>query len=365
MPSEYLFSVLFSNFCSRKFKFGRTAPMKRLALLIAIPTLALAADGEVIPPNEAAATEATVQMIRQMVQTEFTASRHAKRDAHHKQHGCVRAEFEVLPRLPADYAVAVFAQPRTYPAWIRYSNGSGASQDDHDGDGRGMAIKVMDVAGDKLLDDEPTSQDFLMINHPVFFVRNAADYVEFQRAAMNGNPLPFFLNPFRIFHELLIGNAIRSHKVTNPLATPYWSMTPSKIGARQMKFSVSPCAGSVFTSPSDSRDFLRDNLANHLGTKDACFDFSIQLRTRDSQPIEDPTIEWKESEAPYRHVARVRIPAQRPDVGEFCETLSLNPWHGSPELRPLGGIQRVRKRVYQEVSALRHQLNAQPLNDGR
>jgi len=52
---------------------------------------------------------------------------------------------------------------------------------------RGMAIKLMGVEH-----SESGTQDFVMINHPVFLVRNAADYVEFQKALSEGSPVKFF-----------------------------------------------------------------------------------------------------------------------------------------------------------------------------
>jgi len=66
-------------------------------------------------------------------------------------------------------------------------NGSGKIQDDSVGDGRGMAIKLMGVKP-----SEFGTQDFVMINHPVFFVRNVADYVEFQKALSEDNSVKFF-----------------------------------------------------------------------------------------------------------------------------------------------------------------------------
>jgi hypothetical protein len=117
--------------------------------------------------------------------------------------------------------VGVFAQPRTFPAWIRFSNGSGTPQQDPIGDGRGTAIKLMGVA-----QSASTTQDFVMINYPAFFVRNAADYVDFQSAS---NPLRFFfpgLNPFHFrLAELTIARAIIAQSVLNPLNVRYWSMT--------------------------------------------------------------------------------------------------------------------------------------------
>jgi hypothetical protein len=41
----------------------------------------------------------------------------------------------------------------------------------------------------------------------------------------------------------------------------------------------------------------------------------------------------------------------------FCENLAFNPWRSLPEHRPLGGINRVRKDLYQELAKFRHQRN--------
>ena len=186
------------------------------------------------------------------------------RDAHRKQHGCVKAVFTVEGNLPRGLQRSLFSSPSTYPALIRYSNGSGLVKDDHDGDGRGMAIKLLGVQGTRNLnesDDENSSQDFLLINHPVFFVRNAEDYVGFQKAVQSGQLLWWLLNPFRFFHEGMIAKAIQGKKMINPLNSTYWSMTASKLEDSQMKFRALPCPGSQFLNPSDSADRLSENLA--------------------------------------------------------------------------------------------------------
>jgi hypothetical protein len=306
-----------------------------------------------------------------MVRAQAAEDGVAHRDAHAKHHGCVRGTFEIRDGIDPRFAVGVFSSPRSFPAWIRFSNGSGKSQDDAEGDGRGMAIKLMGVDGEKLLDDErdARTQDFVMINHPTFFVRNAVDYVEFQKGLIAGGLgiMKFFfpgLDPrsWRT-HEFSITRALTGKKIVSPLRTPYFSMTPYSLGSdRQMKYSVRPCA----TNPSRilfrfGENFLRENMKKELAESAYCFDFSIQLRSDPaSMPIEDPTIEWDEAASPYVPVAKVNIPAQDFSTAareEFCENLSMTPWHSLPELRPLGGINRVRKAVYRYVSKLRHELN--------
>ncbi len=59
-----------------------------------------------------------------------------------------------------------------------------------------------------------------------------------------------------------------------------------------------------------------------------------------TMPIEDPTIEWDESKAPFITVATVRIPKQTFDSAaqqSFCENLSYTPWHALPADRPVWG----------------------------
>ena len=314
------------------------------------------ASGELMPADEVDAVRAVVSAIEDRVRTAAMAGP-ARRDAHPKAHGCVRAEFRVLDDVPHELRTGVLATPRPYQAWIRFSNGSETPQPDSIGDGRGMAIKLMDVA-----QSPSTTQDFVMINHNAFFVRTAADYVDFQASS---SPLRFFFpsfNPFRFrLHELFVARAITSQKVLNPLNIRYWSMTPYLFGAGACKYSARPAGAPSPFIAADLPDFLNANLARHLAEKGASFDFMVQRRTRpDKMPVEDPTIAWDEAAAPFVPVASITIPPQSfdsPAQRAFCENLSFTPWHCVDAHRPLGGINRMRRVVYEHISRLRHELN--------
>ena len=340
-----------------------------IALYLLLPALSLAAnnDGEEIPDSEAQAIRQVADVISAQVKSEAEKNGHAFRDAHRKQHGCVEAKFTVNADLPKEWRKGIFAESNTYSSWIRFSNGSGEVKDDHEGDGRGMAIKLLGVKGARNLnesDDETKSQDFVMINHPVFFVRNASDYLDFQKAVTEGHIVKWFL--LHIFHEGRIARAIQTKKMVNPLDASYFSTTASKFGDEQMKFRTIPCPNAKFISKSDSVDRLRENLESTLASEEGCYLFQIQKRTNPaSMPIEDPTIEWSEKESPYKTVAKITIPPQKPVQGEECEIMSFNPWNGLTEHRPLGGISRVRKEVYQTISRLRHDLNKQRREEPR
>jgi hypothetical protein len=338
-----------------------------LAAALLLSPRSLAADSyESVPEGEADAADQIASVDSGMVEKGQKEIGRAHRDAHAKAHGCVRAWFRVNEHLPPELRQGVFQEGRSYRSWIRFSNGAGRAGKDSEGDARGMAIKLMGVSGPKLSDDEKATQDFLLLSAPAFFVRNAADYVEFVKDDAAGKRSSFF-NPFRgRFHELSNARALTGKKVVNPLGIQYWSTTPFLYGAAgPAKFSARPCSPLPAETPDkENPDFLRAAMSSKLKQGEACFDFLVQTRTDPaSEPIEDPTVEWSEKKSPFTAVATIEIPPQRfetPPQQDFCENLSMNPWHSVPEHRPLGGINRVRKVVYEAISKLRHELNNAP-----
>jgi hypothetical protein len=157
-----------------------------------------------------------------------------KRDAHLNPHGCVTGELRVLPDIEPRLRQGVFSEPgKRYPVWVRFSNGTMA--DDTKPDGRGMAIKLLGVPGEKLLPEElqAQTQDFVMVNHHTFFLRDPAEYLEFFDGQVEGEQFGYFIgwNPLAWhLRELRIGLDLLLQKVPSPLATTYFSMLPYKLG---------------------------------------------------------------------------------------------------------------------------------------
>ncbi len=321
---------------------------------IGVPSL-----GEAVPPGEAAAIAQIVRAIEGRVR-EAARNGPARRDAHPKMHGCVEAEFRVLDTVPPHLRAGVFARPRRFRAWIRFSNSAAAPAPDSAGDGRGMAIKLLDIAR-----SPSTTQDFVLLNHPAFIVKDAADYMAFHESS----PLwRFFAPDFNPFHlrlrEALVALRILRKATRNPLSIRYWSVTPYACGGITCKYSARPLPPASPHAAADGPDFLRGNLALHLAEAEARFEFLVQPRAdAASMPVEDPRIAWDEAAAPFVPVAEITIPAQRFDTPErdaFGEALSFTPWHCLDAHRPLGGINRVRRTVYEAISRLRHELNGTP-----
>lgn len=291
------------------------------------------------------------------------------RGQHPKGHGVVWAEFTIESNLPEDLKVGVFKQPRkTFPAWIRFSNA--VDKDDTVNGLHGMAIKLMNVEGEKVLPGEQNAktQDFILVDHPVFFLRNAQDSAHFFNALAESHGKPplkkFFLagaNPLK-WHtrELQILLAMKRKKITSPLDTQYWSSTPYQLGSMAIKFSTSPTDSQTVPTVSKTEDYLRATMLEQLKTQAASFDFLVQRQSDPAKmPIDDPTVEWSEKESPFQKVATIKISPQvfdSPEQTAFGESLSFSPWHSLPEHAPLGSINQARKIIYQSLSEQRHQF---------
>jgi catalase len=116
-------------------------------------------------------------------------------------------------------------------------------------------------------------------------------------------------------------------------------------------------------------DFMRKRLASELQTGDQCYVFQVQPRADIASDgdirsqVEDSTNIWDEAQFPFVDVARITIPKQEFDTPEqqtYCENLSFTPWHAVAEQRPLGVMNRIRRVVYETISATRHELNGAP-----
>ncbi len=329
---------------------------------------------ERIPDGEADAIDRIIEVERQLLQRKIDRDKlpspghPVPRGQHPKHHGCVRAEFVVADDVPEALRFGLFQEPgKGFPACVRFSNAR--VQDDRHPGGHGMAIKLMDVPGEKLLEGEKDAQthDFLLLDSPVFFIKNAIEYASFEDALlkMEDSWLGLLsLAGYFVTHipEALILRRIEKNISTNPLETQYWSTTPYKLGAGAVKYLARPkLDGPSIAAETPSVDQLRYAMKRNLDTRDATFDFLVQPQIDSVRnPIEDPTHQWDEQISPFEKVATIHIPRQTFDSEpqmEFCEKLVNNPWHALPDHRPLGGINRVRKAVYMQLSDMRHRLN--------
>ena len=331
----------------------------------------------------------TERYIARSVTTEGTGR--AVRDAHAKGYGLVRAEVEILDQLPAEYAQGIYATPGRHDALIRFSNGSPhAGADARLGGATGLALKIFDIAGPTLLEDEPDTRtfDYANINAPVFFCNTVEHYlfiqdlfIEAPAYFVQGTPgRHSFYQDFVTgkgtldqdnwaWDELLAFLRVLQSPPVNLLLSTYWTMGAVRHGGYIAKVRFAPVA--AFADKVVQRDLdlgsaaevYRPALIVELRERPYEFDIQVQLCADLAQmPVEDVTVEWPEQLSPFVTVAKLRLPQQ--DISEDdnlakMDALSFTPWRVTAEHAPLGNIMRVRKEVYRHSSILRHNLNQQ------
>ncbi|HEX5109546.1 MAG TPA: hypothetical protein VFV95_13930 [Vicinamibacterales bacterium] len=352
---------------------------------------------------------------------EKQAPTHVQRDAHPKMHGCVQAEL-VVRAVDPQYAHGLFAKPGTHRAWVRFSN---AFENHHDlkNEPRGLAIKVLDVQGERVapVDEENSTQDFILVTYGAFFLRDPNDYLEFLPAVKEGSLSVawFFLKRFSRWRggwALFRSGAVLAR---SPLALEYFSQTPYKLGSGTVKLKAVPrltpelkrslpgpigfvlkrqAAGFVLMlpklklakllaqiggwdpTPASAADFcdrriaahdlLRHALMSFLAGHDAWFDLQVQRYTdKKRTPADDDTKLWKGS---FETVATLRIPRQVfwPESGvphsvneaakqltELGENMSFNPWHALKAHEPAGEINKARRLIYPAIMRFRRSRN--------
>ena len=321
----------------------------------------------------------------------------AVRFAHAKGYGLVRAEVEILDGLPPAYAQGIYAMPGRHDALIRFSNGvAHLGPDAFLSNAFGLALKMFNVAGTTLADDEPDAGtfDYNTINMPVFFCNTVGHYLFIQQLFTDA--ASYFVRGKDGIHQLLTeyltgkGTLVEKDWAwdellaflgmarlppVNVLLSTYWTMGAVRHGdfVAKVRFAPVPAFADaveqrVVDLASDA-DAYRQALVVELQQRPFEFDLQVQLCTNlEQMPVQDVTVEWLEALSPFVTVAKVRVPAQDisgADNFETMDALSFTPWRVTADHAPLGEIQRVRKDVYRRSSITRHRLNGQERREPR
>jgi hypothetical protein len=293
-----------------------------------------------------------------------------ERGGNTKTHGIVRGEFIVHDGLPEKLRRGIFAQPKTYRAWVRFSGpGPYVTPDIDDVGFMSISIKLMGVPGPKLMDEEKFTQDMFGVSTPTFVTPDTKANAQLQIESLKNSQIFYFVNLHRphILDFIMQGLWIKTQ--TSPFEAPYFSCVPYLLGEGQaMQYSVWPKSTKRSRVPRlpfrPPDDYLRDAMVAALSEGDVELDVRLQLQTDPHlMPIENNAVLWPERLSPRISVATLRLPRQTfnsPAQMAFARRLSYNPWHCIPEHRPLGNQSRARRRMYLELSMLRHTMNNVP-----
>ena len=334
---------------------------------------------EKIYPDEEESLNQIIDLMADQMRSRFKPGGY-ERGGNTKTHGVLRATVTIRDDLPVHCRKGIFANPRSYPAYVRYAGpGPDVPSDIEDVGFMSMSVKLMGVPGKKMMDllnltdvekfsYEKFTQDFITTSGgPTFVTPNTRENVKLQYWSLLHMPLFYFINP-KDSH--LLDAAMQSlwnETQYNPLGQRYWSCTPYLLGEGQaVMYSFVPKTQVESKIPGlpfgkVPFNYLRENMIKTLNNHDVEFDLMIQIQTDPHlMPIEDSSVRWPEKLSPFIPVATVHIPKQQfesPKLIEFTKRLKMNPWHCLPEHRPLGNLNRARLRLYSKLSKFRQDMN--------
>lgn len=314
---------------------------------------------------------------------------HAVRSVHAKGHGLARGTLRIAEGLPPELAQGLFAVPGEYEAILRFSTNAGDILDDAISLPRGVALKVLNVPGDRLPGSEgDTTQDFVMANGPAFAAPEPKKFLgnlkmlaaTTDKAEGAKKVLSAVLRTFESALEAVGGQSVMlstlgGAKPVHPLGATYFSQTPFRYGDYIAKFQLVPVSAikdfadetiNASGRPDAIREAMNELLVEQGGTWDLRAQLCADLET---MPIEDASVVWDEEASPFRTVATLHVEPQLAWVSGASEeqedTLSFAPWHGLAAHQPLGGVNRSRKRAYKVSADYRSSFNGCPIHEPR
>jgi len=339
-------------------------------------------DLEHIPPDEEQMINGIVDALHRNNVRAYERHQHAIRDAHSKGHGLLRGELTVYSGLDDDLRQGLFATPATYPVIARLSSTAPEIRSDQVHGVRGIAIKVLGVEGPRTRVEFPgSSQDFIMVNSPTFPSKDVRDYLGSMGFAAKLAQTPDFalkLNNTvlrgiaailrRLHLELPPKVALFARENEHLLGQTYHSASPLRYGKYVAKISVWPLSDSVtqlkttVIAPRTGYDAHADAVAEFFRTNSAEYEMRVQLCTDPAvMSIDDATVDWPEHLSGFQRVAKLTFPPQNPASAArrvYAEdVLSFNSWNGLADHRPMGGINRLKVKVYLASSKFRHDMN--------
>ncbi|WWD03729.1 hypothetical protein V865_001785 [Kwoniella europaea PYCC6329] len=320
---------------------------------------------EKIEPDEDEKILRVGELVHDMQRHNFDAHQHKFRGTHVKSLGFVKGTFTVNPSLPPYLRHGLFSEPgKSYNCIGRYANEPSFILPDNTSAPRGFSLKVFDVHGDRLSPSPDGStnhgtQDFLFNNAPIVELTDLNTTIEIFELRTK-----YFGSPTKLQVELAKRNDRLKQFAPAMLPNEYvvgstfYSQSSFKFGPYACKFSLIPIHSSQEqyknqTIPKDSSTtFHRDHLREYYSANSTEYTFRVQsCSDLSTQPVEDASVEWKESLAPWYDLATVKFDKQDTFSDErrvwWEDKIGLSPWDGLKDHRPLGSINRLRHKAYE------------------
>ncbi|SFF26600.1 catalase family protein [Methylobacterium sp. 13MFTsu3.1M2] len=344
-------------------------------------------DVEAVLPDEGQTIEQLNQTFDKILNRVAEHSGHAVRSVHAKSHGILEGALTIDAGLPPELAQGLFATPGQHKVYMRLSTNAGDILPDAVSLPRGLALKVLDVEGERLPDAEGTTQNFIMVNGKVFQAPNAEEFLGSLKLLAGTTDRAEGLKVaastvLRGVNKALHAVGIDSPTIgslggapnVDPLGETYYSLTPFRYGDYIAKFSLAPVAPALTAltgteiDASGRPNAIRETVQSEMIGITGEWEFRVQLcRDLERHPVEDPTMEWKEDETPFQRVGVVRVQPQDSwdpaRVQAVDEEMRFSVWTGLAAHRPLGNINRARNAPYRHSAGFRERFNRCPIHE--
>ena len=281
-------------------------------------------------------------VIEEIVERVLLMQAHAAAQQHrplgrgtHAKGVCARAQFEVFDvTVGRDHGLAVrlargmFATPGVYPAIVRFANSDPNINSDFKADVRSLSFSVdLTRDGTAVPDANVGRQDFSLQNATTLPINDARAFLATMKLLTASNPaaglwsLPF-KDKLRVLRTLALAQLQARQTIKPYQQLRYWSTVPFRHGPLDVvKQAATPSPDNPARPLQRSNpNGLQDELIRHLkeDSKMSSFDFGLQFLDADRMTywgkrqdanfwIENASVEWNETEAPFHTVARLTL----------------------------------------------------------
>jgi hypothetical protein len=346
---------------------------------------------ERLEPDEAETIKGLIATMRYVNERTFAGTGHAIRSVHAKTQGILEGYLEVDEDLPLELAQGLFAQSGRYPVVMRFSTLPGDILDDSVSTPRGLSVKIIGVKGERLSGSEgDVTQDFLLVNGPAFgaptpkkflpaitLLSKTTDRVQGLKKVLSG--------VMRQVQRIIVAATGRPNGTvatlggqpeTHILGETFYNQAPVRFGDFISKISVAPISPELKAlkdSPLNVNGVpngIREAVLEFFRRNGGVWEVRAQLCTDlELMPIENAAVVWPEEVSPYRRIARIEVAPQTAwsDARSSAvdDGMQFSPWHGLAAHRPLGGIMRARKEVYESAKRFRAERNGRVIEEPR
>jgi len=289
----------------------------------------------------------------------------------HAKGVCVRAQFEVFDvstgreRGLADrLAKGLFRTPGVYPAIVRFGNSDPRSNSDFKADVRSMSFSVdLTRVGSPAMGTRPARQDYSLQNTRTLPINDAAAFLALAKVLTASSPgsafwTLAFKDKLRVLRTAFLVQFQLHQKIKPYQQLRYGSNVPFRHGPIDVvKFSATPST----TNPAGplqrhNPNGLQDELIRHVDEDSVMsrFDFGVQFLDPDKMTywgkrrdanfwIENASIDWKESDAPFHTIARLTLLPKSHLSAEASDAVYFDvTGNSTSDSTPVGSINRAR-----------------------